>query len=165
MPKASLILAGIVAIAMVFVAVPARGYCEDDEVLVRRVPPYDYCMPKKVVEDCRTKGGNLAHCLNVGCVRNAGIQLADGIGRCKSESETCLADRGVSSALIGVITVCFIATFGEGIAPCLVAVGAGGFAYDESVASCKIKYGACVDPQRETHKRFEAICKQPINLR
>src|SRR5437016_427050 len=61
-----------------------------------------YCLPRRVVEDCKAKasGADLDKCVQVGCVGDAGATLKKQRLACLDKNETCLEDRGVLKNLI-----------------------------------------------------------------
>jgi hypothetical protein len=159
--KVLLTLATIFILGFAVPGLGQTGRCDPDEVKVGEDRLRIYCMQTSVVTTCRSKGGDLARCVNAGCVKAAGEDLGSTRVNCKDENVTCLGEQGAAPALIEGISNCILglALTENPVAACFVGgLILGGGKYDNAVATCKIKFGKCMEPALNQHKHFVTLC-------
>jgi hypothetical protein len=140
----------------------AQGSCDPDETKIGEDRLHIYCMSTSILNTCRSRGGNVDRCVNAGCVKTAGLTLEARRKSCVEENTICLGELGASSAVITAIVSCaagLALTENPAIA-CYAGSLIGGGQYDYAVATCRTKFGRCVEPALVEHKNFVALCNK-----
>jgi hypothetical protein len=132
--------------------------CDPDEIKVGADRYFDYCLKQSAVADCKRKGGNVNKCVNTACRVQAGATLRSGLADCREQSSICAGELGVPSALIATVLTWLAGSATANPETCWVAVPAGASAADVALATCRAKYGRCVEPVLKQQKDFNTYC-------
>jgi hypothetical protein len=138
----------------------AIARCDPDEIQIGQDHLYDYCLKKSVVISCQAKGGNVAKCINAGCIGTSGADQQGEIAECKNANQTCLEEHGATAALIGSIVGCMVGLAAESLPGCYGGTVVGAAVHDSAVYICKAKFGDCVAPSLQKAKHFKDFCDQ-----
>ncbi|MBV9748557.1 MAG: hypothetical protein JO157_07075 [Acetobacteraceae bacterium] len=141
--------------------------CDPDEIKVGGDRYFDYCIKKTDVTDCKRKGGNVNKCVHTACRVQAGSKLSSGLADCREQSSICAGELGVPSTVIGAVLTCLAGSAVANPETCWVAIPAGAAATDVALATCRAKYGRCVEPVLKEQKDFNTYCDRyhPVVIR
>ena len=147
------------ALALI-VAGSAGAACDPDEIKIGEDRHYDYCLKTRVVGDCKSRGGDVQKCVNAACVRTAGENLGGRLASCREESTICAGELGVPTAGVVALGVCLASAAAANPETCWAALPAAVAIVDVARATCRAKYGRCVEPSLAEHKSYVAFCNR-----
>lgn len=138
-------------------ATSARA-CGPDEIKIGADRYFDYCIPKTVVGDCRTKGGNVDKCVNTACRVKAGATLSEGLADCREETTICAGELAVPTSIIAALITCLAGAAAANPETCWAGGPVGIAAADVALTTCRAKYNRCVGPVLKQQKDFNTYC-------